>query len=232
MQNIKTFVLYLGYPRSGSTISCKSLSLHKNINIANQKHIISNINNLNSFNDIIKFIGMEKSIVYGTKDGNVLLEYLIDYPYLLNEFKLKIPKNVDLKFLHVIRNPYDNISSWVLKLKKGLKKNHGANISEEDAFNCACTEYRKLNEKILELKNTENILSYKHEEFIKNRRKILRKICNFFDVEFYEIFDNEVKNKLYDNPNVTRKKINFTEERIRKVTNIKNNFEWLKDYKF
>jgi hypothetical protein len=171
---------------------------------------------------------IEKKDVYlvGDKTGHRTVEHLIGAPHALDELKQKI--SWPIKWIHVVRNPYDNLATWT-------KKNHEsrtdkANIEVE--FNIVFQKYKALNEKIGELKATEDVLTINHERVIKNVDKTLDELCNFLEIEKYDDWRARVIKAKWSEPRITRRNIKWTPEMRAKAAKLTKQYQWLNGYAF
>ena len=142
--NLKAIVLFIGYSRSGHSLVGSLLDAHPEILISHElhfmKHLLSGatVNNLAEsmvINSAIfnkngrEYTGYDYSVddqyqgkvkqlkILGDKKGNGTIRIMRKYPEvvsLLNKF------DVPVKFIHVIRNPYDNISTRAKRNKTSL----------------------------------------------------------------------------------------------------------------
>ena len=107
--------------------------------------------------------------VIGDKKGSGTNRVFRDNPDILKLLKNKI--DVPIKFIHVTRNPYDNISTMISK--KGITLEYGI-----DSYFLKCKTIAKLKKQI----NQNDICEFKHEALIEDPHQILRELCIFLDV--------------------------------------------------
>jgi len=136
-KNLKTYCMFVGYPRSGHSLIGSILDAHPNMIISHELNTLkylergfkkyqiyySIIRNSRNFNKINRthtgynyFVNNQwhgnfsKLTVIGDKLGCGTLYWIKERPWVINKF-FKINANLKIKFIHVIRNPYDNITT-------------------------------------------------------------------------------------------------------------------------
>ena len=181
----KYFLMFAGYPRSGHTLVASILNAHSNVMISNQLFILKDIernikgalykdiqNGSNSIGTWKKEalvphppIPKTNITVIGDKTGHRTIELLKTNPENLEVLKNMV--GIPVKWIHVVRNPYDNIATWIdLNMK-----NKNTSLAEE--FKIVLQKYKTLNETINDLKTKEDILTLNHEKVIRSVDKTL-----------------------------------------------------------
>lgn len=241
--NVKYFLMFMGYPRSGHTLAAAILNAHPNIVCSNQQYILQNINSkgldsiLNEIeagtprsqwnpNAYIEPCPKDSILVVGDKTGHRTIEHLLTNPGDLDEFKKVIPWPI--KWIHVVRNPFDCLATWA-------KKNHDSRknpTNTENEFNIALEKFKVLNFTIQGLKQTEDVLTVLHERVVVNKDKTLDEFSNFLEVEKTDAWRQAVVKTLWKKPRITRRNINWTPQMRAKVTKIIKQYHWLNGYYF
>ena len=245
----KYFLMFAGYPRSGHTLVASILNAHPNIICSNQQFIIDNISsdvelrlaNINILakiesgtdrgkwnpNAYIEPLPKGDITVIGDKTGHRTIKHLISHPEDLEVLKrtVKLP----IKWIHVVRNPFDNLATWTKKNYESREKLK-ANIGTE--FDIAFENYKALNDKIKELKETEDVLTINHERVIRFIDKTLDDLCSFLDVEKHTEWRKKVIEVLWKDPRITRRAITWKVEDRIKVLKLTKKYPWLLGYDF
>lgn len=239
----KYFLMFAGYPRSGHTLVASILNAHPNIICSNQQFILKDIAskdqetilreiengtgrgkwNPNAYIDPCQ---KEDITVVGDKTGHRSVEYLIGAPQSLDELKKRI--QWPIKWIHVVRNPFDNLATWTKKNHESRKLK--ANIGTE--FDIAFESYKALNDKIKELKETEDVLTINHERIIRFVDKTLDELCLFLDVEKDDVWRSKVIKVLWKDPRITRRVIKWSPQDKVKVLKLTKKYPWLLGYDF
>jgi len=230
---MKRFCLFIGYPRSGSTISGRLLDLHPLIGIAHQVNVFQYDNIDTMFNTLLTRMYNTQRLddldVIGSKSGHQTVKHLLRTDYKLETFKELI--DMPLKILHLVRNPYDNLATWVNRAKeeharKGIERN------EEDILNDKIVHYHDLNKKIQEIIDEEDVFTYKLDRLIKKPGKTLKAIYDHLEVPYNGQIITQAKSMVYEKQRITRNGIKWTDKQANNVDKIVNEFDFLKGYKF
>ncbi|MCI0710673.1 MAG: hypothetical protein L0154_10980, partial [Chloroflexi bacterium] len=139
-QDVNTFVIFIGYPRSGHSLVGSLLDAHPNAIISHELHALKRLHRGYSQEQLFYLIyqnsrdnarkGREETgysylvpgqwqgkytqlKIIGDKKGGKTAELLAAYPQMLNELFRTIKHPI--KFIHVLRNPFDNITSMILR---------------------------------------------------------------------------------------------------------------------
>lgn len=240
-QDINNFLLFIGYPRSGHTIVANIVNTHKNILVSDEVGIMKH--NIIQKNKIIKSIikrskevdirytsvyknvdyqkeeiKKEKIILIGDKHANKNTIFINK-----NFNKLISLQNIfDVKLLHIIRNPYDMITTNFLR--RGKKwDNNLYNII--DHFDILFSTVQKI-------KKYYNVIDIYLEDLIYYP---INNICYLFEELKFPIEDNIFLNrltgKLIEKPNESRHLIEWKEDQVKLVENMFNKYEFLNIYK-
>lgn len=239
---MKYFLSFMGYPRSGHTLIAAILNANPNVICSNQLNIFDS-NNIDL--DYIKSYSMntgtwkkstqiahvpkEEIKVIGDKTGHRTLVVLKNEPRKLGIVKSQV--NVPIKWIHVVRNPYDNLATWALlnyqnKMKKGNK------ITQKATLDDVIQKYRELNQTIDKLKKSEDVLTVNHEYIITRMHNTLEEMANFLEISFDPIWRDNVRNAVWKKPRITRNKIKWTPQQKASVDNIIQQYSWLDGYVF
>ncbi|MGB3639965.1 MAG: sulfotransferase [Rivularia sp. (in: cyanobacteria)] len=248
-QEVETFCLFLGYPRSGHSMIGALLNAHPNIIMSHEAAALQYVYggfSRNQIYDIIfkkaqisaekdKKLGgynyyvpnqwqgcVEKLKVIGDKQGEgTVLRIAKSYRHISRLQKIL---NVKIKFIHVVRNPYDNISTISRKTPK-LKFDLDNSINH----------YFYLCKTIYNFKNTlesENIIEFKQEEFLEKPQVHLENLCNFLGVAAPKDYLNDCAEIVYKSPHKSRYQVSWTPEQIESVATQINEFPFLQGYSY
>lgn len=238
--------MFMGYPRSGHTLVASMLNAHPNVICSNQMFIIQNIEKqmldpllltiLNGATDMhwkpeVKIDKTPKSDIYviGDKTGHRTVEYLIDNPGQLDHLKTIVPWPI--KWVHVVRNPYDCMATWTKKNFDNKKKKSPASASVEAEFKAAFEKFKALNQKIAELKKSEDVLTLVHEKVVVSKDQTMQQLCNFLDIEKTDEWRKRVVKTLWKTPRITRRKISWTPFMKNSIMNyVVKKYPWMKGY--
>lgn len=240
---MKYFLSFMGYPRSGHTLVAAILNANPNCMISNQLNIFSDIKSLSL--DYIKnysrnpgtwkpttqipHVPKKNITVIGDKTGHRSTLILNKSPEKLGLMKNKI--GVPIKWIHVVRNPFDNLATWG-KLEYEVKIRKNMFTTPEKEMNIVIDEYRLLNETIEKLRKTEDVLTVRHEYVITRMHNTLEEMSNYLDISFDPIWRDNVRNTVWKKPRITRRQVPWTQKQKGIVHDMIAEYEWLNGYDF
>ncbi|XP_078364494.1 uncharacterized protein LOC144648921 [Oculina patagonica] len=139
--------------------------------------------------------------------------------------------HVKAKFVHVIRNPFDNIATMAMRLINGLRLEEHTekhNITKQIdgsigryftiARNCQATKEAYGN----------RVLDIPGEEFVRDPSKYLRQICDFLEITCSEDYLRDCSSIVDPVPSVTRNLLVWTPEQIKQVYTLMEPIEFLR----
>lgn len=256
---IDKYCMFIGYPRSGHTLVGSLLDAHPEMVIAQEldalrflkkdygkRQIYSLIlqnsqkftetgRNCAGYSYIVpnqwqgKF---DKLKIIGDKKGAGSTKLLGDNPELLNTLQKTI--NVPIKFIHVTRNPYDNIST-LYKNKCRIEQEKNNKIKTGIDLESSIKYYFNLCQTIKELKlkiEQNNLLDLKHELVIDKPQDALKKSCDFLGIEVNDKYLNDCASIVFKSHSKTRNSIEWTSENIELVKQKISEFDFLQEYSY
>lgn len=254
LKSVRTFCLFIGYPRSGHSFLGALLDAHPNIAISMEvdaldlldKGYTRNqiyyciVNNTRIFTQIHKNVWtgysyavpdsyqgkFENLLVIGDKKGGKSTLRLGENPELMK--KLSEISGVPIKIFHVIRNPFDNITTMMLRyIKRGNEYNY-------EILKRKIILYFKKVEINHNLRNNSKlkILDIYHEDFIEAPEKILRQMLIFLDIKPIEGYVEKCTAIAYKSPHQSRHKIVWPEDLKNLVGHEISKYDFLKHYRF
>lgn len=244
--SIERYCMFIGYPRSGHSLVGSLLDAHPNIVIAHEldalRYVKEGFNKKQLFYLLLEksqrfteagreWTGYSYAIPYqwngryrelkviGDKKGGASTQQLAKNPELLQALKETI--EVDLKIIHVIRNPYDNISTMSKRIGQSLAK------GIEDYF-FLCKTVANIREKI----NQEDWIDVRLELLIDNPEYWLAKLCQFLGQEPPSDYLSDCASIVYKSPRNTRNEAPWTHELIQRVKNEMEKYPILNGYTY
>lgn len=248
-QDINSYCLFLGYPRSGHSLIGALLNAHPNIVIAHElgdlKYAYLGFKRWQLYYLLMKkaALSAEKDRklggynyhvpnqwqgkftdikVIGDKQGEGTTLRIQSNSGSLQRLRETI--NVPLKFIHIMRNPYDNIATMSKKTPK-LDYDLLKSIDHYFFLCDAISTFKETSE-------YDEIYELKHELFLENTQFYLKEICNFLGVETTEDYLDACSKIVYRSPNKSRYSVNWTPELINKVQNKINQYSFLSGYTY
>ncbi len=221
-EDLKTYCMFIGYPRSGHSLIGALLDAHPNMIIAHELDALKCIDggftdrqiydlllsnsqasaeagrlsgkklNMYSYAVPNQWQGrFQKLRIIGDKKGGGSTQRLRAQPELLERLRETIP--LKIKFIHVFRDPYDNIST--ISRKKHL------NLEDSIRF------YFSLCEAVEEIKKnitTGDLFELSHESFIYRPQAKLKELCQFLSESASDDYLNDCASIVYKSPHRSR----------------------------
>jgi len=160
----------------------------------------------------------------GDKHGEATTLRLKACPWLLRRAHRLMGS--DLKFIHVVRNPYDNIRTIALKTKRdgnSLDLRHSI-----DYYFSLCQTITETKRRIA----MENLFEFRHEIFVQNPKILLEKLCHFLRVDTPENYLRDCSDIVFKSHRKTRFEVNWSDDLIDRVRLGIDRFPFLKGYAF
>jgi hypothetical protein len=253
--NIRAFLLFAGYPRSGHTLVAALLDAHPDIVLSIEWGVLSHLQMGYRKNAIMysiekysrlftkrlsnKWTGYSYRIegqsqgrsdnieLIGDKLAGQTSKILREHPGLLD--RLAQEMRMEIRIIHVIRNPYDTISTMA---HRTLEKRPDSGTEPELAF--FSDRYFERAEIMKSLKDNDlyRIFDLYHEEMIENPRRVLSELLDFLEVGYDESYLKSCSEIIYQSPHQSRLKYPWQEKLIEKVQSEINRFDFLRRYNF
>ena len=251
-----SFCWFIGYPRTGHTLIAAILDAHSNIIISNEWNVIRYINK--GYNKYMIFKAIEKSsyifqkkfksiwsdydysinglsqgcsnnlLIIGDKGPGSVSRTLQKTPDILN--KLEKVLDLPLKIIHVVRNPFDVISTMILRHCDRNEIRSFASIDYMIFINRFFNKV-KINSKILECNSFQFITIY-HEDVISQPEKSIISWLQFLELESDEDYIRKCCNLIKREPNRSRIEIPWDNDNIMQVQQEISKYEFLSHYSF
>ncbi|XP_078342600.1 uncharacterized protein LOC144628378 [Oculina patagonica] len=143
---------------------------------------------------------------------------------------------VPMKFIHVTRNPFDNIATLL------LRKTHSRDIVREKDIKINNTKrldryisyYFRLvssNQRVRE-RYGDAVLDIPGHETVLRPRQTLQRLCDHLGVMCSEDYLKKCSKVLYGTPSVTRNTVVWTKEQKERVTRMAKKYPFLTEYSF
>ena len=244
--SVETFCLFIGYARSGHSLVGSLLDAHPNAVIADELDALKYVQAGFSQNQIFYLLlrnsqqaassgrertGYSYSVpsqwqgrfkeprVIGDKMGRSSSVRLGAFPHLLdilfNDFPIKP------KFIHVMRNPYDIISTMALRRTLPLES--------------SCKHFFSAAEDVEKIKqHCESAAMYdlRHEDFVADPKGGLRELCAFLNMKEDSDYVDACARIVYPSPHKSREKLDWTPSLIESVGERISRFPFLSGYSF
>ena len=244
---VERFCMFLGYPRSGHTLICALLDAHPDIIVANELNALRYVRYGFSKNQLFYLLlhnsrsftrtgqthtGYSYTVpnqwqgrcrelrIIGDKRGGGSVRKLHRDSQLMERLRARV--GIEIKFIHVVRNPYDNISTLFLKSK-------GRDLSE-------CIDYYfSMADGVADLKKRiadREIVDVLHESVIHDPVCSLRNLCGFLGVDAPRDYLDDCASVVFDSPHKTRRNAPWNAELVEVVGKKMKGYPFLAGYSF
>lgn len=248
--SVETYCMFLGYPRSGHSIIGAVLDAHPQAVIAHEmdalKYIHLGFDRLRLYHLLLQNAqasaeGNRRSGKYvyavpgqwqgqfdcirviGDKRGGGSIERLQTYPWLLQRLRKTV--GVPVKFVHVVRNPFDNITTIASHAARGRTPDIAAATRR---YFMLCETIRQVKEQV----GAADVIEFRHETFIENPVTLLRDLCLFLGLEPASEYLQACAGIVYASPHKSRDQLLWSPDLRRGVEQGIEQFSFLRGYTF
>ena len=146
---------------------------------------------------------------------------------------------VPIHSLHVVRNPFDIISTsllFSLSDMPGIKYEpmKGSKCNNTTLLDKTIDQFFLIAKGVHDMISTCNltVLEIYSEEFVKQPRESMKRICDFLGVECSPWYLQMCQDKVFSSASRSRDKVEWTEEQIARVQKLINTLKYMKGYNF
>lgn len=157
--------------------------------------------------------------VIGDKRGGSVTLAIGQHPDFFERVRRLV--GIPLRLIHVVRNPFDNISAISLW--------HDLTLEESIDF---YFEHCKTTARLHDFCDATEVITIHHEEVIQKPRSVLSHLCTFLDLEIYPGYLEDCCSIVFDKPSHTRRKIPWPVALVRDVENRARSYPVLDGYEF
>jgi hypothetical protein len=243
--DVRAYCMFIGYPRSGHSLIGALLDAHPNMVIAHELGDLKYIYAGFSRNQIYYLLlqnsrkatrqgwrhrdfplqvpgqwqgRFQRLLVIGDKHGEGAALRLHARPWLFDALLARMGK---IKFIHVVRNPYDNIATIFNKSKDNLYE------SIEYYFSL-CQEVWEVRRRVA----PEDFFELRHEAFVEHPGRSLEQLCRFLDVNAFPDYIESCARIVYGAPHRSRHDLVWDAGHRAEVERGMAHFPFLSEYSF
>ncbi|MGF1478316.1 MAG: sulfotransferase [Cyanophyceae cyanobacterium] len=247
---VETYCTFIGYSRSGHSLVAALLDAHPDIVMAHELRAVQYVQSGFGREALYYLLfqmtkvrghswkrgggytydvsgqyqgAFEKIRVIGDKHGEFTVTALAANPELLQ--KLREVVKVPVRFIHVVRNPFDNIATMALKQAKNKTLDLQATI---DRYFRVCTSVIKVKAMI----DSGDVFELRQEDFIEDPKAQLRHLCHWLGVEPSVDYLNACTKIVFESPHKSRHKISWDQSSREAVEAKIRLFPFLEGYTF
>jgi Sulfotransferase family len=158
--------------------------------------------------------------VIGDSKAGISTQRFAHNPALFQHLQ-NIMKGVNVKVIHVFRNPYDTVSTMILR---------GGRTFENaiERYFCNCKTIADLRKRI----SSSDIFTVRHEEFVDHPDICLDKTCNFLGIQAPPDYLSACASIVYKSPAKSRHKVQWNPELIEVVKRKIDQYDFLVGYSY
>jgi len=229
LSDVECLVIFMGNPRSGTTLVRSIIDAHPEAIIANELHILRLLKSSTSWMQIVQGICMNvtkfnadpvwtdysykidgatlkrKNIrIIGDKRSAGTVHELMEHPELAAKLLSCCP--VPIKIIRCVRNPYDVISTRTVRNGLSLTENMDRYFEIERNASLLTKEFKPA-----------GVHYVYHEELINNTEHTIKGLLNFLNLELSKSLLNSYSSMIYKSPNLSRYKLKWSDDELLKA---------------
>ena len=245
-RHVKTYCMFIGYPRSGHSIVGSLLDAHPNMVVAQELDALrcfsAGMNRQMVFHLLLEnsrrftqlgrvwngynyqvpnqWQGRYQNLeVIGDKKGGRSSIQLLHNPQLLDHYRRAL--GLPIRFVHVIRNPYDNIATFSIK--------------HEVSLDAAVKTYFQLVKSVMQVKQRVpegEVFDLRHEDLIVDPAGRLAALCRFLGQEPDADYLKDCASIIYASPHRSRHDVEWPAYLLKLVQERIGGVPFLQGYDF
>ena len=250
-QDVGTYCMFIGYPRSGHSLIGALLDAHPHMIIAHElsalKYVHAGFSRMQIYHLLLENSRacaeagrgasgysyqvpnqsqgrFEELRIIGDKQAQGATLRLQATPRLCQRLYSRIDSRIG--FIHVMRNPYDNISTM---LRRAEGKGQRAELAD------CIDQYFDLCQAVSEIKDhipNADLFELRHESFASSPRTHLRQLCSFLGVEAPEDYVRDCESIVYSSPHKSRYETQWSRALIEDMERRIDGFPFLHGYSY
>ena len=251
LAGVETYCLFIGHGRSGHSIIGALLDAHRQVVIADELDPLPHLDRFGrdqvlwlslkvardqaarqrvkrgregsvySYHVPGQWQGREEDLrVVGASNAGATVHALADDPGLLPRLEHAF-RPMRLRFVHVARNPYDNIGTMMLR----------GGRSFDDAYGRYFGNWEKIEALRARIEPT-SLITVRHEELVEDSRGTVRRLCDFLGVDAPPDYLDACAGILYSAPARSRDRLEWSSGQRQLIDARIAEFEGLRGYSF
>jgi hypothetical protein len=245
-RDLETFCLFIGYPRSGGSLVGALLDAHPRVIVAQEVDVLRYVDARFTRTQLYDLIlansraqanrgrrwtgysylvpnqwqgSFDELQVIGDKKAGGSTHRLRAKPILVDRLRESV--GVPIKVVHVIRNPYDNISTIARRRRIELSK------AVEAYFSLSRTATT-----VIDRLSADEVIHVRHEDVIADPRKSLRELCTFLGVATSDDYLQDCASIVFAAPHQSRHETHWAPQLIDRVAAQMLEYPHLQEYAF
>ena len=260
LDDLETLCVFVGYPRSGHSVIGAALDAHPHMVIAHEMGLFRCLHLRFPARAIYALLienakkhaangrrvgpylykvegqwqgGYTTLKVIGDKHGEGAARRLMKRPWLLT--RLRRAFDLKIRVIHVIRNPYDNISTICSVTDRRLAPETVNAKAPKPRLRQSIAHYFSLCNAVAWITTqlgAEELFEVKHENFIQDPKHHLRSLCGFLGCEASDDYLEACASIVMGSPHKTRYKAPWDRSLIKEVDDRIRRYAHLRGYSF
>jgi len=245
-KTIETYCMFIGYQKSGKTLTASLLDAHPNMVFADELGVLKYVyagfsqkqiyalllENSRAFtktgrrDEADAFVVANqwqgrfgKLSVIGDNHGEAAVLRLRARPWLLG--RLRKIMNIKIRVIHVVRNPYDNIAAM-------LKRRNLTIEEKSNYYFSLCETVTNIRQQL----NSDELFEFRYESLIAEPERILKELCFFLGAESGDNYIRDCAAAIFKSPRKPRYDAPWGRESITTVKEKMSLFSFLKGYSY
>ena len=254
--DVATFCMFIGYPRSGHSLIGSLLDAHPRIVIAHEldalRRVEEGVTREELYEELLENsrraagAGREQTgysyavpgqwqgrfdaiEVIGDKKGGRSTMRLRERPELLGRLERVV--GVPLKLVHVVRNPYDNIASIATRPNTEMPPEARTQVGVPEATRRYFDLWETVSGVLAEV-GPDDVFSLRHEDFMADPAPLLGELCGFLGQAASADYLADCREIVFSEGRRTREDVEWTPEAIEAVASRSRGHPLLRDYSF
>ena len=246
-KDVRTYCMFIGYPRSGHSLCGALLNAHPEMMLAHELDALMYVDHGIARDQLYALIlkrdrwftrqreckavdfnfhvpnqwqgRFRQLTVIGDKQGGLSTVRLQKHPHLLARLRRIV--QVPLKIIHIVRNPFDNISTMIRRRGGTLDENIRSYFVRVDT-----------NARLIAADTESEIITLRHEDLIARPTESLKLLVSFIGLDASEDYLADCAGIVFDSPSRSRQKMEWPAERIAEVQAKIDACPFLRGYSF
>jgi hypothetical protein len=247
-EQIETFCMFIGYPRSGGSLVGSLIDAHPDAVIAQELNVLRCLRYgfttrqvLSALLDKSRLVAQREGgrqhsgysfavpnqwqgrfrtlKVIGDKFADRAVEGILSQPRLFNRLRTEV--GVPIKFIHVIRNPFDNITTIHRKHRK-IGRTLDQAIEGYFALADGCARVRREQGK-------DHVFDFYLERLIADPHQHLAQVITWLGLQPHEDYLTSCASILFERPRKTQQEVEWKPEHIQRVRELMQRYDFLAD---
>jgi hypothetical protein len=253
---VEAYCMFIGYQRSGHTLVRSLLDAHPNAIIADELNalrfveagfgrrqlyqlLLDNSRSYARQGQSMRGYGYEvpnqwqgrfdELRIIGDKKASGSTIQLANNPELLHRLRRTVATGV--KFIHVVRNPYDNIAAMCLAAvrERSAKGTHKLALERKiGLYFKRC----KQNAKLKKLLGDGAVFDVRHESLVEDPKPVLRDLCGFLGLGCEEVYLEDCASIVFESPRKSRHQVEWDDHMLDAVRAGIRRFDFLEGYSY